>query len=238
MRRLLALAVFGAVPLAACEGVVGGLDYKAMPTVCSPLAPQKGAPEFLNCKASEKCVWQSSAFACASGVGSSGRGTACTQESQCAQGLNCVYNHCYAYCDTAQPACNDGEVCRPTGRSSGGHVYGACTAPNCNPFSPTDGTPPYAACDPGVPCHFVDSVFVQCNAVGSGVSGSPCGRSADCGPDLFCIFFGDKGGQCRTPCRTERVNADCATRPMFKKCVALANGFVVDGVDYGYCDTP
>ncbi len=233
MRGWLALAAAIGTTTIACESVVGDFtQYKALPKDCNPTKATNGAPEFLDCMSSQKCTRMSMGFQCSSGVGSTQRGGTCAQDRECATGLNCVFGHCYAYCE--QTGCNDNEVCRPSDATAGGHALGACTPANCNPFNPTDSTAPYVPCSAGIPCHFVDSTFVQCNVVGSKLAEGSCGRSADCGTGLFCIFF-DSNGLCKYPCRTSLGNADCATKPK-KTCSMTKNGFIVDGVDYGYCN--
>lgn len=237
MRRMLAVCTIVALGAAACESVVGDFSqYRAMPAGCSPTKPTGGAPEFLSCKSGERCEWNGSLFACATGRGSGTRGAACSASSSCAQGLSCLFDHCRAYCESGVASCNSGEVCRETGTSSGTHTYGGCLPANCNPFDPTDGTGDYAPCQPGVECHFADSVSVQCGIGGTTMEGAKCSASAECGPELFCIFWKDTGGKCVWPCRTALGDSDCTSRS--KTCSATSSGFAIDGVDYGYCDPP
>jgi len=163
-------------------------------------------------------------------VGSTGRGQACTSNSQCAGGLLCV-GTCELGCDplatSGAGACATGESCYALyDNASQPLPLGICFA-TCTPYVTNSGCSANQWCMPD----FGDDSFGYCTASGTVGAGGNC-SSALCGDGIVCV-----GGTCETICELHDPSSTCATN---EACEVLSNssgqaisfGICVPGCDY------
>ena len=121
---------------------------------------------------------------------SSSAGSACNDDSQCADGLICTVDFVCAQSDgSAGSACNDDSYCADgliCARVSGSRVCAQSDGSAGSVCGFDD-----SQCADGLICARVSGSNI-CSAVGDGSAGSVCGRDYHC--DYSCDFFGT--GQC------------------------------------------
>ncbi|MEO8877998.1 MAG: hypothetical protein ABI461_20570 [Polyangiaceae bacterium] len=159
--------------------------------------------------------------ACTPSVGTAVGGAACTESTDCIEGLTCLFDRCHPFCEAEGPSC--------------GGIYSDCH----NHASTTGYNICGIKCDlsSASSCGMLGCVGVssgsgnatsECEPVGTAGNGAACTSVLDCAPGFNCVNVGTM--QCKQTCKT--VAPACTTGT----CTGLATTLVVDGVTYGYCN--
>ena len=204
----------------------GAIDAGIPITVCTPATAS-------GCSANQACVLSclssgDPATMCVA-AGAKQPGDVCTSNSDCAQGSQC-YNRgcgvsvCRRYC-TANAQCPTGGSCAndvscPNAPKTGAKL---CSQP-CDPRGTAQ-----TGCATGLRCFVLPGEVPDCEcpaAQRTGVDGTTCVNTGDCGPGLICITKGTS--VCRPICRLDQPT----TCQQGRTCQRLTNP---DHLIFGAC---
>ncbi len=172
--------------------------------------------------------------ACQPGAGGlKGKGSDCTTNSECKDGLSCIEKHCTPFCcpDNDKP-CDTGkcdiEVTFNANKSL--HANVCSYAKSCNLFK--------GDCPMGTECHLSEptACLNVCDAPSAMHvdEGKPCKYRNDCGDSQFCNMNAPDTGVCRYFCDTTAAGGTAAGKggcPPMRKCTPLKSGCM----NLGFC---
>jgi hypothetical protein len=165
--------------------------------------------------------------------GLKGKGSDCTTNSECKDGLSCIQKHCTPFCcpDNNQP-CETGKCDIEVSFNADKNLHAnACSYLKvCNLFK--------GDCPMGTECHLENSMacLSVCDSPAASHvdEGKPCKYRNDCGDSQFCNNNAPDAGVCRYFCDTKAAGGTAAGKggcPPMRTCKPINSGCM----NLGFC---